>query len=200
MIRDLLGLFKITSTPEAPTRVDLRRLTARALESLAPQIAAKGTRVEVGDLPQVWGEEGKLAHVVANLLGNAVKYVPAGSGAVRVSGGRDDGHVVFHVEDNGIGIPAPYHEGIFNLFGRVPADAQRVDGQEVAGTGVGLAIVRGIVGAHGGVVTVESAPGQGSRFTVVLPAGADRDQGASLTGNRASVQARHPPAMDATRV
>ncbi len=171
MIRDLLGLFKITSEPETPARVDLTRLAARALDSLGPQVAAKGARIQIDQLPEVWGQETKLAHVLANLLSNAVKYVPAGHGHVRVSGGRENGHVVLAVQDNGIGIPAAYHEGIFNLFGRVPADEQQVDGQEVAGTGVGLAIVKGIVGAHGGSVTVESAPGAGSRFTVVLPAG-----------------------------
>ena len=74
------------------------------------------------------------------------------------------------VADNGIGIPEVYHRGIFELFGRVPDAEQPVDGRAVSGTGVGLAIAKRIVEAHRGCVSVESAPGAGSRFTVELPA------------------------------
>jgi signal transduction histidine kinase len=111
--------------------------------------------------------------VVTNLLSNALKYVPAASGRVEVTGALEDGCVCLSVRDNGIGIPAAYHRGIFELFGRVPGQEQVVDGQVVAGTGVGLAIVKRIVEAHAGTVAVESEPGAGSRFTVRLPAGKD---------------------------
>jgi signal transduction histidine kinase len=170
MIRDLLGLFRITSEPEAAGWVDLRELTAQALDTLRPQIGAKGVHVEVGELPVVWGQSRKLSNVVTNLLSNAAKYVPRGRGRVRVSGAVENGHVVYAVSDNGIGIPAAYHTGIFELFVRVPAPEQEVDGVAVGGTGVGLAIVKRIVEAHGGAVAVESQPGAGSRFTVRLPA------------------------------
>ncbi len=171
MIRDLLELFKITSLPEAATWVELDTLVDRTLQTLGPQIAAKGVRVEVARLPRVWGEPRKLAHVVANLLSNALKYVGNGRGRVEVSGVLDDGHVVFSVRDNGIGISPAYQRGIFDLFGRVPAPEQVVDGEAVGGTGVGLAIVKRIVEAHRGTVSVDSEPGAGSRFTVRLPAG-----------------------------
>jgi signal transduction histidine kinase len=171
MIRDLLELFRITSLPEAPTWVELGPLVARALETLAPQIAAKGIRVEVATLPRVWGEPRKLAHVVTNLLSNALKYVATGRGRVEVSGGADDGSVLLSVRDNGIGIARAYQRGIFDLFGRAPGPDQVVDGEAVAGTGVGLAIVKRIVEGHHGTVSVDSEPGAGSRFTVRLPAG-----------------------------
>jgi signal transduction histidine kinase len=171
MIRDLLELFKITSLPEAPTWVELGTLVDRALETLRPQIAAKGVRVDVASLPRVWGEPRKLAHVVTNLLSNALKYVAAGRGQVEVSGALDDGSVFLSVRDNGIGISAAYQRGIFDLFGRVPGQEQVVDGETVGGTGVGLAIVKRIVEGHRGTVSVESEPGAGSRFTVRLPAG-----------------------------
>jgi signal transduction histidine kinase len=170
MIRDLLGLFRITSQPEAPGWVELGVLVARALETLRPQIAAKGVRVEVGALPRVWGQPRKLGHVVDNLLGNAVKYVAAERGEITVSGGAENGSVRLAVRDNGIGIPPAYHRGIFEVFGRVPGQEQEVDGRAVGGTGIGLAIVRRIVEAHRGSVAVESAPGAGSCFTVRLPA------------------------------
>jgi signal transduction histidine kinase/protein-S-isoprenylcysteine O-methyltransferase Ste14 len=170
MIRDLLGFFKITSTPEPPGWVDLRGLVDRTLETLHPQITTKRVAVQVGALPRVWGQSQKLAHVVSNLLSNAVKYVPAQTGEVRLAGEVLNGHVVFSVRDNGIGIPTAYHNGIFELFGRVPGKEQAVEGSVVAGTGVGLAIVKRIVEAHDGRVWVESAPGLGSRFVVQLPA------------------------------
>lgn len=169
MIRDLMGFFRITSAPEMFEMVDLGRLVREALAHLGPQIAAKAVRVDVAPLPSVWGQPGKLGHVVTNLLSNAVKYVPAGRGEVRVAAEEADGHVLFSVADNGIGIRREYQEGIFDLFGRVPQEDQIVDGAVAGGTGVGLAMVRRIVEAHRGSVAVESAREAGSRFVVRLP-------------------------------
>jgi signal transduction histidine kinase len=170
MIQDLLGLFQITSEPEEPSWVDLDRLVAGALDTLGAEITRKDVTVEVAPLPRVWGQAGKLRHVVANLLGNAVKYVERGRGRVEVTATLEDGGAVVCVADNGIGIPAHYQRGIFELFGRVPGQASVVDGQTVDGTGVGLSIVKRIVEAHGGAVWVESSPGRGARFFVRLPA------------------------------
>src|SRR5947208_10609124 len=170
MIRDLLELFRITSQPEAPAWVELGVLVEGALETLRPQIAAKGARVEVGALPRVWGQPRKLGHVVSNLLGNAVKYVAADHGEITVSGGVENGSARLSVRDNGIGIPPAYHRGIFELFGRVPGQEQEVDDRAVGGRGGGLAVVKRIVEAHEGSVAVESRPGAGSCFTVRLPA------------------------------
>jgi signal transduction histidine kinase len=171
MIRDLLELFRITSLPEACTWVELDALVAEALERLRPQITAKRIQVAVAPLPRVWGQPRKLAHVVSNLLGNAVKYVPAGRGEIEVSGTSESGSVLLRVRDNGIGIAQAYHRGIFELFGRVPEQEQTVDGERVGGTGVGLAIVKRIVEAHRGSVTVVSTPGAGSDFEVRMPGG-----------------------------
>jgi signal transduction histidine kinase len=173
MIRDLLEMFRITSRPEPAVWVDLGFLVEQALESLRPHAAAKGAHVEIGALPRVWGQPRKLAHVVTNLLGNALKYVSAGRGRIEITGAVENGDVLLSVRDNGIGIPAAYQRGIFDIFGRVPDQEQVVDGETVAGTGVGLAIVRRIVEAHRGSVTVESEVGAGSRFTVRLPAPRD---------------------------
>jgi signal transduction histidine kinase len=148
MIRDLLRLFEITS---------------------AFEIAAKQVAVDVGPLPAVWGQPRKLSHVVTNLVGNAVKYVPRGRGRVEVTAERSEGGVLLCVRDNGIGIAEAYHARIFDLFRRVPEHEQQVDGHEVPGTGVGLAVVQRLVEAHGGTVWVESQPGAGSRFYVRLP-------------------------------
>ncbi len=170
MLRDLLHMFKVISVHEPHAPIDLKALVEQAVDTLDHQIAVKRVRVRIGDLPAVCGQPSKLAHVFVNLLSNAVKYVPEGSGEVRVAGVCNGSEVCVCVQDNGIGIPEPYQRGIFKLFGRVPADEQRVGGQTVSGTGVGLAIVKRIVETHGGTVSVDSKPGAGSRFYVRLPA------------------------------
>jgi signal transduction histidine kinase len=171
MIRDLLELFRITSLSEAPEWVELSGLARAAVDALRPQIAAKGARVDVNGLPRVWGQPRKLGRVLANLLDNAVKYVPAGRGRIEIAGEIAAGEVVLSVRDNGIGVPDAYRRAIFDLFRRVPAEEQLVDGKAVAGTGVGLTAVKRIVEAHGGSVSVAGAAGGGSCFTVRLPAG-----------------------------
>jgi signal transduction histidine kinase len=179
MIRDLLQLFSITSTPEAPGSVDLRILVDRIMKTLQPQIDAKGVRVRVDGLPRVWGQGEKLGHVVANLLSNAIKYVRPGEGRVEVGSERRNGVARFWVRDNGIGIPEAYQTAIFELFQRVPCGEQQVAGESVAGTGVGLAIVKRLVDAHRGQVWVESRPGVGSRLVVELPGHGDERFGRS---------------------
>ena len=170
MIRDLLQLFRITSAGEEAGWVDLRRLTLAAIDELHAQIDAKRVRVSVGDLPRVWGQGRKLAHVITNLLENAVKYVPSGTGSIEVSGRVAGERAIVQVRDNGIGIDPAYQHRIFDLFGRVPAPEQMVDGRAAGGTGVGLAIVKRVVERHGGQVRLESSTGAGSCFTVELPA------------------------------
>ena len=98
-----------------------------------------------------------------------MKYVLPGHGVIGVSAEERNGFVHLSVEDNGIGIPSEFHATIFRLFGRVPVKDQIVAGQPAAGSGVGLAIVKQVAEMHGGHVTVDSAPGRGSRFEVALP-------------------------------
>jgi signal transduction histidine kinase len=169
MIRDLLGLFRITSAAEEPAWVNVDAQVASAIETLRPQIDAKRARVVADDLPRMWARPGQLSNVVQNLISNAVKYVPAGRGAIEISGGIDGHATLLCVRDNGVGIPPRYHRGIFELFGRVPPEEQPVDGVGVAGSGVGLAIAKRIVEAHGGTIWVDSDSGRGSSFWVRLP-------------------------------
>jgi len=101
--------------------------------------------------------------VVANLLANAVKYTPNG-GRVTVSAARDDVHVTIAFRDTGRGIPADEIPHLFEKYRRV-REAKRTEG-----TGLGLFIAKTIVAAHGGDIRVESTPGVGSTFTLLLPA------------------------------
>jgi signal transduction histidine kinase len=170
MVAELLQLVRIASIDERPALVDLDALVASSLQDLEARIAAKRARLRVSTLPRVWGQPGKLGRVVANLLENAVAYVPAGRGVITIAALRTAASRGFTVEDNGIGIPAQYHERLFDPFWRVPEPERLVDGEPAAGVGLGLTIVKEIVAAHGGTVTLESAPGVGSRFAVRLPA------------------------------
>ncbi|TMA35382.1 MAG: HAMP domain-containing histidine kinase [Deltaproteobacteria bacterium] len=167
MIVDLLGMVRIVSEPEPVDTVDLAAVTAQALDVLHPHIAARQVQVDVTTpLPAVPGQATKLRHVVANLVGNAIRFVPPGTGKIGVSATREGASVVLSVRDNGVGIPAEYHDAIFEMFRRVPDG----DGGG-AGSGMGLAIVKRIVETHGGQVWVDSTPGAGSVFRVRLPAG-----------------------------
>lgn len=121
--------------------------------------------VEVRDLPKVNGDAPLLQHLMDNLLGNAVKFVPAGvEPRVVVDGLLDGPEVEVTVTDNGIGIPEGMRQQVFQRFERVP-------GTGLGGTGMGLSICRTIVQRHGGRICVADGPGGvGSRFVVRLPA------------------------------
>jgi heavy metal sensor kinase len=110
----------------------------------------------------------QIERVITNLLSNALKYTPAG-GWVRVSAEARGSTVRLIVQDSGVGIPPNHLPHIFDRFYRVP------DPNPEKGLGLGLSFVASIVKAHGGEIRVDSEPGQGSRFEVILPAGAVRE-------------------------
>jgi signal transduction histidine kinase/CheY-like chemotaxis protein len=116
------------------------------------------------DLPEVIGEPDALARVLANLLSNAIKYSPEG-GTIRVVASRRGEVVRVSVTDSGLGIPADQQRRLFTKFFRVDSSETR----KIGGTGLGLALIRQIVEAHGGRVGVESAAGVGSTFWFELP-------------------------------
>ena len=117
-----------------------------------------------GAVPRIRGDRERLRQVLRNLLENAVKYSPAGE-AVAVRSRAEDGRVLVIVEDSGPGIPTEQHGLIFERFGRANV------GLGKPGTGLGLFIARSIAEAHGGTLSVASAPGRGATFTLVLPVG-----------------------------
>jgi signal transduction histidine kinase len=168
MIRDLFELFQIAAAIEDPTWFELGPTVAEVLATLQPQLDRKHAQVSVGPLPRAWGRPRKIGNLLANLLGNATKYIADG-GRIEVRGLTADGHVRLTVRDDGPGIPENYHQGIFELFARVPDDEQHESARGQTGTGVGLAIVKRIVDAHDGRLWVESRPGDGATFHVLLP-------------------------------
>jgi signal transduction histidine kinase len=114
------------------------------------------------NLPELLGDNSQLERVFWNLLGNAIKFTPAG-GKITVTSRRDDGHICVSFRDTGIGIPPNELPLLFSQFKRLKGSAK------IEGTGLGLFIVKTIVEAHKGTVQVESLDGQGSTFTVRVP-------------------------------
>jgi signal transduction histidine kinase len=170
LVNQILELSRLRAgmQPIRHDRVDMERLAERAVEELRPRAEDAGVALEmerVGGTFMVIGDEDRLMQVIVNLLANAVRFTPAG-GRVVVRVVDAVGEVEVQVEDTGCGIPEPALPYIFEWY--------RQAHQDPRGTGLGLAIVRSAVDAHGGRVTVESHEGKGSRFTVLLPRGADR--------------------------
>ena len=116
---------------------------------------------------EVSGDRVRLEQVAANLIDNAVKYTPAG-GTVTVDVARDNGRALLRVRDTGVGIPTDEQARIWERLFR--GDRSRAE----RGLGLGLSLVKAIVEAHGGTVSVDSATGQGSTFTVSLPGAESR--------------------------
>ncbi len=169
LVDSLLDLTRLQAGMLAVRReaVDLAAVLRQAVAEATARHPARTFPLEVPPtLPVIQGDARRLGQVVQNLLDNAVRYSPA-DGPVAVRAWRAaDGGVAFAVTDRGIGIPPEHHDRIFAPFYRVPEGAMG----EVNGCGLGLAICRGLVEAHGGSITVDSQPGAGATFTVRLPA------------------------------
>ena len=150
-----------------PTPVPIASLLRDVLEGSASLAAAAGIDVEQDlpdDLPPVVGDEPALRRVFQNLLGNAIKYGAAGAW-IRIDARRQGNEVLVTVSDRGIGIDPSDHERIFDPFYRAAAVVEA----QIQGAGLGLSLVKRIVEAHGGAISVRSAPGAGAAFTVRLP-------------------------------
>jgi two-component system sensor histidine kinase KdpD len=144
--------------------VDLHDVLARVTTLFAVQAREKGVTLEtvVPEHASVVGDETKLTWAVSNLIANALRYTPSG-GRVRVEATHKDGTYLLAVSDTGPGIAPEQRERIFERFAQAAAPG------ELGSAGLGLAIVRDIVQAHGGRVHLESELGKGTRFTLELP-------------------------------
>ena len=172
LVDDLLDVSRVTRGLIVldKTVLDVRTIVDEAAEQVRPQLLARRQTLGV-HLPaspvSVEGDRARLVQVLANLLGNAIKYTPEACAIeVQVRHGRDDGMLELAVCDEGIGMEQELTERAFDLF----AQAKRSSDRSQGGLGLGLALVRNLVELHGGTVACASpGPGRGSTFTVKLP-------------------------------
>jgi signal transduction histidine kinase len=142
-------------------RVALDELMTQVAEDLRPTLAEAGATLDVGELPEIDCDPRQLRRVLQNLVGNAVKFRGEAPPRVAVSALRGPEEWVVSVEDNGIGVDPDQATRIFGMFSRADSAAQ--------GLGIGLAVCRRIVEAHGGRIWVEPADGAGSAFRFTMP-------------------------------
>ena len=145
-------------------QLDMNKLISEIIESHGYKIKEANVKLQIDELPACRGDDVQINQVFSNLLDNALKYLDSNrEGKVRISGNKEDGHVVYCLEDNGIGIAVRHQDNIFEMFHRLDP------GDSVVGEGLGLSIVHRILDRHGGKIWVESEPGKGSKFFVSLP-------------------------------
>jgi two-component system, OmpR family, phosphate regulon sensor histidine kinase PhoR len=169
IVSDLLLLSEIESPDRMLRKESLRlaELISVAAEVLRPMAESKKQTIQLkipAELPFILGDSQKIHQVVVNLLSNAISYTEDGGHIAVEVRGTEKG-VEVSVADNGIGISPEHLPRVFERFYRVDRGRSREEG----GTGLGLSIVKHIVETHGGWVSVESKPGQGSRFYFFLP-------------------------------
>jgi PAS domain S-box-containing protein len=167
LIQDLLTYSRVATKGNDLLHSSSEEALQRALINLRGAIEDSGALVTHDPLPTVLADEMQLIQLFQNLVGNAIKYRRPGIPLVHVSAVKNDKRKwIFSVQDNGLGIDSQYFEKIFVIFQRLHKR------EEFAGTGIGLAICKKIVERHGGSISVESQPGQGSTFRFAL-AGSD---------------------------
>lgn len=185
IVRDLKVFSRPTERERGP--VDVHRVLDSTLRMAWNEIRHRAQLVkDYGDVPLVYGNDTELAQVFLNLVVNAAQSIPAGrakANEIRISTKeRDDGHVAIEIRDTGVGIPPPVLKHVFDpFFTTKPAGV---------GTGLGLSICRRLVDELGGQISVESTPGEGTVFCVVLPASADLDDAGTASAETEPASSR----------
>lgn len=170
LLTDLRKLAELETAPLAVEDVDLAETVQDAVSAVIEEAAGRGAAVRVRldlpavpwPLPHVRGDGDLLYSAVYNVLANAAKYTPDG-GAVEVRGREEAGAVTIEVADTGIGVPEAELDGVFRELERAS------NARALPGSGLGLALVRTIVGRHGGQVRMASREGVGTRVWLTLP-------------------------------
>ena len=164
LIEDLVKWSRLNAAGQTyDEQVDTFGMAHFAIAALKPALEESGGVITCDPLPEVRGNVSQITQVFQNLLDNALKYRRKEEPPrVRVSAARNGDYWEFAVADNGMGIDPAYHQRIFEPF-------KRLHGREYPGTGIGLALCKRIVEAHGGRIRVESEPGRGSTFRFTIP-------------------------------
>lgn len=163
LLDELLELSRVGRVVNPPEEVSLRELAHEAVALVKGRLASRDADIKIADdLPIVRGDRVRLLEVMLNLIDNAAKFAsPDRPLLIEIGGSSDPAASSFFVRDNGIGIDPQHQQKVFGLFDKLDASSE--------GTGIGLAIVRRIVEAHGGRIRVDSVGrGQGATFHVSL--------------------------------
>lgn len=184
------GLTKLARIDAGDMRLQLEpasieEIVTNALKRAEPRTRTHRMEVWIDDLPLVTVDEHAISESIYTLIDNAAKYSPPESPIIVSAKQRDDQSILISVEDRGPGIRADVRERVFEKFFRAMRDGD-VSDRRLGGSGMGLAIARGIVEAHGGHVWVEDAEGgTGARFVIQLPIG-DQNTRPAVLVNHAS--------------
>ncbi len=197
LVRDLLDMSKIEAGRlticTEPFRVP--DMIASSVDTLRPAIAAKAIVLDVSvaeDVGEMVADQRACKQMLMNLLSNACKFTPEG-GRIELSAAIQGENILLSVRDDGIGIAPDHVARLGEPFYQVDSSYAR----QLEGAGLGLAIVRGLAGLHGGRLVIESTPGEGSCFSLVLPLDAE-GRGTEPAGKAAaSQQDPAPPAETA---
>lgn len=168
LVNDILDFSKLKNQSIALHKkpIDLRVLVDVVITLSRPLVGVKKIQLNnyiPSDLPAIYADEDRLLQILHNLIGNAVKFTHEGS--VNVFAEVKDDQIRVQIADTGIGIPSEHLSDIFQAFHQVDSRIERAYG----GTGLGLSITKQLVELHGGTISVESTPEQGSVFSVMLP-------------------------------
>jgi light-regulated signal transduction histidine kinase (bacteriophytochrome) len=192
LIDGLLMYSRVLTRAQPFTQVALATVVKEVVEDLEVRIEKTGASVQVGDLPSIEADALQIRQLLQNLIGNALKFQPAGNkpqvsiSARIISGARWANESTgstelltkrkmceLSVSDNGIGFDETYLKRLFVVFQRLHSRS------EFEGTGIGLAVCRKIATRHGGFITARSKPGEGATFLVLLPLTQQTDNGGS---------------------
>ena len=189
LIASLLDVARIeTGTlPVSPEPAEVATLVDRARNTFLSGGGRHNLDLDLTpNLPPVMADRQRIVQVLGNLLSNAARH-SLESSVIRVTAVQEDLHVVVSVADEGTGIPAERLPHLFRKFSRTDEDEER----EIGGAGLGLAICKGIVEAHGGRIWAESdGPGQGARFTFTIPVVEETGSGATTPSPRRATRSR----------
>ncbi len=178
LINDILDLSKIESgrIELHPEALDLAAVVEESLSAIRPlgQVKSLAIQARVEGLDPIHADPLRIKQILLNLLSNAVKFTPAG-GRIEITARQAGSFAEISVSDTGVGIPAQEQEAIFEIFHQAGVTTKGVR----EGTGLGLAITRRLVEQHGGVITVWSELGKGSRFTFTIPLRGKLEEGIS---------------------
>lgn len=190
LISDLLAFSRVSTRGKEFVEIDLNELATTVVDDLEIAIEEAQATVDVGPLPTIHGDKSQIEQLIMNLLSNAIKFkrddepplisvasrAPREEELLNLHMANQFDWVVITIQDNGIGFDQAFSEKIFAPF-------QRLHGRTAyKGTGIGLAVCRRIVERHNGQITAQSEPGQGAKFTIIIPQNGEPFANPSIEG------------------